>query len=170
MKLNYMLGGLVVLCLVSMKMGLPSMAPFIILGIAVLGFLAYSVMAPFVQAIYRTHKFFQKMKEDLKLPAHELRIMESMSAMRAKVGDKSAAYFLNLRSSAFEDMFTGLSKIIEGDGEADMKAHFDVKSNLDFEDSDRIVHTIKALTPDAEEALTQLKNQLLTKNIDLEFS
>jgi hypothetical protein len=167
MKLNHLIGGLVVLCLASVQMGLPPLAPIIIIAIGALAFIAWPYVFGVFYATFKTIKYFSRRAKAFKQVAKVIQIRESISDLKAKIykNDESATHILNFRSEQYKAQFASLARILPGEGQ-----QFEIKSSFDFQNSDKILHTIEAKTAIASMALTDLKNTFLEEGVDVLFS
>jgi hypothetical protein len=164
MKLNQIMFGLCFLMIAAHMMGLPISAPIIV--ILAYPFIAYAFgfVRACVMAVVHIIASKALEAEALKATAKVVCINESLAGLRHVIyGDKPSTFILNDRSDVFKQQFDELTAL-------EPTAQFEVKSCFGFGNSDKIIHTVEAKTPHAVAMLTSLKNGLLKKGADLNFS
>ncbi len=165
MKIHSIFFGLLVLSIVSIKVGLSPASPILVILVTALALPILSYGWALLVAIYKTIKYFSNFKESLKKPASLLTIRESIPDLKRKhYKDDSPAHILNKRSEIYEKLFHDLR-------EANPGSEFEYRSSFDFANGENIVHTIHAKTPIAVKILTFMKNKMMAEtDMDLNFS
>jgi len=162
MRLNNLMFLALALTMLSIQQGLPALTGIGIGLFLLTSWIVWGYMWAVGMATIETFQFIKDQQKDLRLPAKQIIIRESIEGYH----DKPARHILEARSAEFEKLFMSMSKVLKGNGK-----HFEVSSTFDSTHPNIITHTIQAFTPEAQEALTDLKNRLLLSGkSDISFS
>jgi len=146
------------LTIISIHQGLPAFTGIGVAGFLLLSWIVWGYAWAVAMGTIDFIRYIREKKEALKKPAKIVTIKENFTDL-AKEYSGSNIYILSQREEEYSSMFKQLSRQLSYPN--NRKAHFKISTTFDFSNSNKIIHTIEATTPEAEQALTELKNKLL---------